>query len=122
MLRKERGKKREKRGPQEPQPVTRRQFLKEASIMAGGAAVASLALTSACGSSGDTTTTGTNTTDTTTTTTTGTTTTGTTTTTTTTTPTTTTTTTPSTTTSLPPAEGFVYKTPTEQPPKISIPG
>ncbi len=32
------------------QPVTRRQFLKEASLVVGGAAVASVAFTSACGS------------------------------------------------------------------------
>lgn len=112
MSRKEGDKQGEKRGSQETQPVTRRQFLKEASIIAGGAAVTSLALTSACGSPENTTTTGTTTT---------TTTTAPTTTTTTTTPTTTTTTT-NTTTGLPPADGFVYKTPTQQPPKMEIPG
>ncbi len=88
------------------QAVTRRQFLKEASLVVGGTAIASLALTSACGSSGNG----------------GTTTTSTTTSTpvnTTTTPTTTTSSTP---TSLPPAEGFVYTTPSERPPLMAIPG
>ena len=113
MSRKERGEQGEKQGSQEAQPVTRRQFIKEASITAGGAAIASLVLTSACGSPENTTTINTTTA-------TGTTTTGTTTTTTT--PMTTTATTPSTTTSLPPAEDFVYETPTEFPPRISIPG
>jgi len=122
MPRKERGKQGEKRGSQETQPVSRRQFLKEASLLAGGAAIASLALTSACGSPENTTTTGTTTTGTTTTTATTPTTTTTTPTTPTTTTGTTTTTSTGTTTSLPPAEGFVYKTPLDPPPKISIPG
>jgi glycine cleavage system H protein len=41
---------------EESQPVTRRQFLKEASLVVGGAAIASIALTSACGSPENTTT------------------------------------------------------------------
>ena len=94
----------------EEKQVTRRQFIKEAGIIVGGSAIASLSFSSACGSSGDTTTSGTNTS------------TSPNTTTTTTTTSTTTTTTNNITTSLPPAEGFVYETPTEQPPVIEIPG
>jgi len=45
-----RGKRQKDRIAQESQPVTRRQFLKEASMVVGGAAIASLALTSACSS------------------------------------------------------------------------
>jgi len=86
---------------QKPKPVTRRHFLKEAGLIVGGAATASLVLTTACGSSENTTTTST--------------------------PagTTTNTPTPSTTvtsTVLPPAEGFVYETPGEIPPLMPIPG
>jgi len=107
------GKKGGKRGAQESQPVSRRQFLKEAGTIIGGAAIASLALNMACNSSGDTTTTRT---------TTNTTGTNTNTKTTTTTPANTTTDTTPTSTGLPPADGFVYKTPTELPPVMAIPG
>jgi hypothetical protein len=96
-----------------PEPVSRRRFLKEASIIMGGAAISSLALTSACGSSENTTTPNT---------TTNTTTYTNTNTNTTTTTTTATTTTTSVTTSLPPAEGFIYKPTSDVPPFISIPG
>jgi len=87
------------------QTVTRRQFLKEASLVVGGAAIASLALTSACSSPGN-----------------GGTTSNTGTTTTTSTPATTTNTTTSTPTSLPPSEDFIYSTPSERPPLMPIPG
>ena len=100
-----------KRGAKESQPVTRRQFLKEASLVVGGAAIASLAFTSACGSPDNTTTSGTTIT---------------------TTPTTTTTTTPSTTintnttttsasTSTSTWSG-VYVTPIERPEMLPVPG
>jgi len=62
MSREKRGDNWGKRGAKESQPVTRRQFLKEASVMVGGAVIASLAFTSACGSSENTTTSGTTTT------------------------------------------------------------
>lgn len=84
------------------QTVTRRQFLKEASLVVGGTAIASLALTSACSSPGNG---GTATTSTTTST-----------------PVNTNTSTPTVTTSLPPSEGFVYTTPSERPPLMAIPG
>jgi len=87
------------------QTVTRRQFLKEASLVVGGAAIASLALTSACSSPGNSSTTS-----------------NTGTTTTTSTPAATANTTTSTPTSLPPSEGFVYTTPSERPPLMPIPG
>jgi len=87
------------------QTVTRRQFLKEASLVVGGTAIASLALTSACSSPGNSSTTS-----------------NTGTTTTTSTPAATTNTTTSTPTSLPPSEGFVYTTPRERPPLMPIPG
>jgi hypothetical protein len=111
MPRKEKG----KQGDQKviPEPVSRRRFLKEASIIMGGAAISSLALTSACGSSENTTTPNT---------TTNTTTYTNTNTNTTTTTTTATTTTTSVTTSLPPAEEFIYKPTSDVPPFISIPG
>jgi len=86
--------------------LSRRQFLKNASLFMGGAAVSSIALTTACSSSNGTTTSDTQTT----------------------TPpnSTTNTSTPTptitTTTTLPPAVGFVYVTPTEPPPKMEIPG
>ncbi|UCE97573.1 MAG: hypothetical protein JSV74_06430 [Dehalococcoidia bacterium] len=89
------------------QQFSRRQFLKNASLLMGGAAVSSIALTTACSSSSDTTTPNTKTT---------------------TIPNNTTNTTSTsatnitTATTLPPAEGFVYETPTEQPPKMEIPG
>jgi glycine cleavage system H protein len=88
------------------QTVTRRQFLKEASLVVGGTAIASLALTSACSSPGNG----------------GTATTSTTTSTPVNTTTTTTSSTPTVTTSLPPSEGFVYTTPSERPPLMAIPG
>ena len=90
--------------------VTRRQFLKEASLVVGGTAIASLALTSACGSPENSSTT------------TGTTTTTSTPVNTTTNTSTANTSTPTATTSLPPAEGFVYSTPSERPPLMPIPG
>jgi len=105
------GKKGKERGIKEYQQMTRRQFLKESSLIVGSVAIASMAITSACSSPDDTTTPNTttntsiNTTKTTTTT-----------------PKTTTTTTTPTSTSLPPAEGFVYTTPLEQPPVMEIPG
>ncbi len=80
--------------------LSRRQFLKNAGLLMGGAAVSSIALTTACSSASNTTTSSTKTT----------------------TPNNTTTTQPTTTTTLPPAEGFVYETPTEPPPKMEIPG
>jgi glycine cleavage system H protein len=100
MSRKERDNQDRKQRSQKPQEITRRQFLKEASLVVGGAAIASLAFTSACSSPKNTTTSGNTTT-------------------------TSTNTTPAitnTTTVLPPAEGFVYETPLEQPPKMPIPG
>ncbi|UCG54011.1 MAG: twin-arginine translocation signal domain-containing protein [Dehalococcoidia bacterium] len=94
-----------KRSRGKTQQITRRQFLKEASLVVGGAAISSIALTSACSSTSNTTTSSTNTN-----------TSANNTTTTSNIPTTTTTT------SLPPAEGFVYVTPSEAPPKMEIPG
>ncbi|MFC1865350.1 glycine cleavage system protein H [Chloroflexota bacterium] len=47
---------------QKSQPVTRRHFLKEAGLVVGGAAISSVALTTACGSSENTSTAGTTTT------------------------------------------------------------
>ena len=94
----------------EVQPVTRRQFLKEASLVMGGVVITSLAFNLACGSPESTTTSTTTTTS------------KVTTTPTIPAPTPTTTTPPTTTTSLPPDDGFVYVTPTEPPPKIPIPG
>ncbi len=79
------------------QQLTRRQFLKEVGLVMGGAAVASLPFTSACSSSANTNPSGNNTN-------------------------TSTNTTTTTETSLPPAEGFVYKTPLGEPPKMAIPG
>jgi glycine cleavage system H protein len=82
------------------EPITRRQFLKETGLVVGGAAIVSLGFYSACSSPESKTTpnTETITTD------------------------TKEKTTVYTTTSLQPAEGFVYVTPTEPPPKIPIPG
>ena len=102
---KQRGK---ERSGQKAQPISRRHFLKEAGLIVGGAAIASMALTTACASSENTSTAGTTTT-------------------TTSTPANTTTgsATPSTTvttTSLPPAEGFVYITPEGLPPMMPVPG
>lgn len=114
MSREKRGNNWGKRGVKESQPVTRRQFLKEASLVVGGAAIASLAFTSACGSPDNTATSGTttNTTPTTATTTT--------------TPSTTinintTTTTTSASTSTSTWSG-VYVTPTEKPEMLTVPG
>lgn len=98
---KEMGKQKNTKGTQDKQPVTRRQFLKKTSLVMGGAAISSLALASACSSSENTTTSGTTATINTT---------------------ANTTTTTSTPTVLPPAEGFVYVTPKEPPPKMPIPG
>jgi len=97
-----------KRKAREGQQVTRRQFLKETGLLVGGAAISSIAITSGCDSSSSSGTKTVNTTPTTN-------------------PTTTTSntsinTTTTTTTTLPPAEGFVYKTPLEQPPVMPIPG
>ena len=83
---------------QKAQPISRRHFLKEAGLIVGGAAIASMALSTACGSSANTTT-----------------------------PAGTTTTTPApstvvTPTVLPPAEGFVYVTPGGLPPMMPVPG
>ena len=105
-----------KRGAKESQPVTRRQFLKEASLVVGGAAIASLAFSSACGTPDNTATSGTTTT-----TTTPTTTTATTPSTTINTTTTTTTTTTSASTSTGTWSG-VYSTPAEKPEMLRVPG
>jgi glycine cleavage system H protein len=94
--------------PQEPQLLTRKDFLKEMGTVVGGAALASLAFNSACGSPGNNTTSNptadvnSNTINSSTgnTVTSGTT----------------------TNTGLPPAEGFVYKTPQALPPRKPIPG
>ncbi|MFH1662511.1 MAG: twin-arginine translocation signal domain-containing protein [Chloroflexota bacterium] len=85
---------------QKAQPISRRHFLKEAGLIVGGVAIASLALNSACASPENTNTAGTTTN----------------------TPTPSTTVTTSPTTSLPPADGFVYITPGELPPMIPVPG
>ena len=96
------------------QQVTRRQFLKDTGLIVGGAAISSIGLTSGC-SSGETSTTSsqinTTTTNTTPTTNPATTTSS-----------TSTNTTTTTVTTLPPAEGFVYKTPLDLPPEMDIPG